>query len=629
MFSDLPENSHLKYDGLLSYNRLHYDAVQLEKLVTSGSGPFTYLLMPEGYQIDSFHEIWEQFFDLYLEKEWGNQNYSINAWLEPLADIHLKSKVENDLPRGNILHLYAFAAVAIFILMVACINYMNLATARSMKRGREVGIRKVLGANRLQLMAQFLGESVFFTLIALVIGIIIVKAAFIFTPINNLLGKHQLMDFSRGPLLLLWLFGLSMVTGPISGIYPAFYLSSIQPISVLKDKAHSGRKGFRIRQALVLLQFIISIAVIASAILMWIQMHYINSKHLGFNKKNRVVIPLRGADLIVKYPALKQELLKDSRIMGVGKTIHLQGKEIWHMDVSIENNDGVMEERQMISWMGIGNDFINVMGMELAAGREYSGELKGDERFGILVNESLVKKMGWKEPIGKHLQRSGNPRSIIGVVKDFHFLSLHQQVEPLFIVLNNINYANIPAERRAEQSNTLIVNISGEDIPGTIDYIRVLFEKFDPRHSFEYEFLDDILDKPYVLERRLMELTGLFSGICILISCLGLFGLAAFNSERRTKEIGVRKVLGATTFQIITMLSRSILLIILEASVVASLIAWFAIDEWLTEFAYHAGINPLVFVLSAVIAMAVAFGTVALQAFKTAQANPVKALRDE
>jgi putative ABC transport system permease protein len=237
--------------------------------------------------------------------------------------------------------------------------------------------------------------------------------------------------------------------------------------------------------------------------------------------------------------------------------------------------------------------------------------------------------MGWKEPLGKHIQRSGNPRSIIGVVKDFHFLSLHQQVEPLFIVLNNINYANIPAERRAEQSNILIVNISGEDVPGTIDYIRVLFEKFDPGHSFEYEFLNDILDKPYDLERRFMELTGLFSGICILISCLGLFGLAAFNTERRTKEIGVRKVLGATTFQIIVMLSRSILFIILAASVVASLIAWFAIDEWLTEFAYHAGINPLVFVLSAAIAMAVAFGTVALQSFKTAQENPVKALRYE
>jgi putative ABC transport system permease protein len=321
--------------------------------------------------------------------------------------------------------------------------------------------------------------------------------------------------------------------------------------------------------------------------------------------------------------------LKDSRIMGVGKTIHLQGGEVWHLDVNIENNDGVMEERQMVQVMGIGNDFIKVMGMELAEGREYSGELKSDLRSGLLVNETLVKKMGWKAPLGKHIQRTGNPRSIIGVVKDFHFLSLHQQVEPLFIVLNNINYANIPEDRRAGQSNTLIVNISGEDTPGTLDYIRRIFEKFDPEHSFEYEFLDDILDKPYILERRLMKFTGIFSGICILISCLGLFGLAAFNTERRTKEIGVRKVLGATTFQIIVMLSRSILLIILAASVVASLVAWLAIDEWLTEFAYHTGINPLVFVFSAAIALAVAFGTVALQSFKTAQENPVEALRYE
>lgn len=629
VFADLPENSHLRYDALLSYNRLNHDAAQLEQTAAAGASVFTYLLMPKGYQADSFQDIWGPFFDRYLEKEYGNKNYTINAWLEPLADIHLKSKVNYDLPRGNSLHLYAFAAVAIFILMIACINYMNLATARSMKRGREVGIRKVMGATRAQLIARFLGESAFFTLIALLIGIILVKAAFIFTPVNDLLGKHRLMDFSYEPVLLLWIAGLSLVTGLISGIYPALYLSSVQPITALKDRNPSGKQGFPMRQTLVFIQFSISIAVIASTILMAVQMHYINSKPLGFKKENRVIIPLRGADLIEKYPVLKQELLKDSRILDAAKTIHLQGKDIWQMDVSMENNDGVMEERQLVRWMGIGDDFIKVMGMELAAGREYSGELKTDTRAGVLVNETMVKKMGWKEPVGKHIQRSGKPRRIIGVVKDFNFLSLHQQVEPLFIVLNNINYANIPPDKRAGSSNILIVNISGDDIPGTLKYIRKLFAKFDPGHSFEYEFLDDILDKPYVSERRLMKLTGIFSGICILISCLGLFGLAAFNTEQRTKEIGVRKVLGATTLQIIVMLSRSILLIVLMASIAASPVAWFAIDEWLTEFAYHAGINPLVFVLAAALTMAVAFGTVALQSFKTAQANPVKALRYE
>ncbi len=624
VFADLPENTHLKYNALISYpqNNSPEDETRQNRMLFSVSD-YTYLLMPEGYHAEFFQEIYRPFYARYMAPI-AREGYSVRAWLEPLADIHLKSDIQYDRPSGNILHVYAFSAVALFILLVACINYINLSTARSMKRGREVGMRKVLGATRSQLIIQFLGESIFLALIALVIGVILVKAAFIFTPINNLLDKHQLMNLNDEPVLLLWMLGLSLVVGLVSGIYPAFHLSSIQPISNLTGTPHSGKGGFRVRQTLVLIQFIISIGIIASTILMGIQMEYVSNKPLGFNKENQMILSLRGADLIERIPTIRNELLKDRHILAVSTTIHMPGGRVSTNSFAVENNDGVMES-QSVKRMQVGEDFIKVMGIELSKGRDFSGKLLTDEEGSVLVNETMVKRMGWVEPLGK---RTAWGR-VIGVVKDFHFLSLHRQFEPLVMHTTKDDFSNMQPEARMRQFRRLVVNISGEEMARTLKYIQDVFEDFDTRHPFEYEFLNDLLDGLYVSERRLMKLTGIFSGICILISCLGLFGLAAFTTEKRTKEIGIRKVLGASTFQIIVMLSRGILLIVLAASVVASLIAWYAIEEWLTGFAYHVGINPLVFVLSAAIAMVVAFGTVALQSFKTAQENPVKALRYE
>jgi putative ABC transport system permease protein len=304
-------------------------------------------------------------------------------------------------------------------------------------------------------------------------------------------------------------------------------------------------------------------------------------------------------------------------------TLHMPGSTAIGVR-QIENNEGTMEKLP-VGGMQVGEDFLKVMGIELKSGWAFSERLPTDVQNSVLVNETMVKRMGWKEPLGKRTQVG----RIIGVIKDFHFYSLRRKSDPLIMSKIQDDFSNLRPATRAGIVRTLVVNISGEEIPKTINYIQDVFQEFDPMHPFEYEFLADFLDKLYLPEWRLMKLIGAFSGICILISCLGLFGLAAFTTEQRTKEIGVRKVLGATTFQIIVMLSRSILFIVLVASVVASLGAYIAIDEWLTGFAYHTGINPLVFVLSAVFAMVLAFGTVALQSFKTAQANPIEALRYE
>jgi putative ABC transport system permease protein len=641
VFADLPENTHLKYDVLvlIPSNRVNTsldDGTVIDKLKMSPRW-YTYLLMPEGYQAKSFQGIWESFFNRYIKEI--TRNDWRKTYLEPLTDIHLKSDLSRDRPKGDKFLVYGLLMVGAFILIVACINYVNLSTARSMKRGREVGVRKVLGATRIQLITQFLGESVFFSLIALVIGIVLVETALTFTPINDLLGKQELIDFFSEPALLLWMLALSLVIGLISGLYPAFYHSSILPISALTGRSHVGKKGFRLRQLLVLVQFIISIGVIAATILMAIQMRFVNNIDLGFNKENRVITNLIGADLIEKVPTLKTELLSDSRILGVSLAYQMPGGEITDqyagLEIAgytfpVEGNDGLME-RATLNLMQVDEDFIEVIGAKIKLGRDFSKRLSTDVERSCLVNEATVKMMGWVEPLGKRIGESGGYYGgrVVGVVEDFNFRSLHQRVEPLVMYLIRDDFSALSPSTRAVILRQMALNVSGREMAETLNYIEDVFAEFDPTYPFEYELLDHKLDELYSSERRLMTLTGIFSGICIFISCLGLFGLAAFTTEQRTKEIGIRKVLGATTFQIIVMLSRSILLIVLVASIIASVAAYLAIDEWLAGFAYHAGINPLVFVFSAAFAMAVAFGTVALQSFRTAQANPVEALRYE
>jgi putative ABC transport system permease protein len=635
VFADLPENTHLKYDVLFSYTRLEtsMDNETIFNRLMQASSCYTYLLMPEGYHVKSFQEIWESFFNRYLEERTRDRvNYYRLSWLEPLEDIHLKSDLPYDRPKGNKFQVYGLLAVGVFILIVACVNYINLATARSMKRGREVGVRKVLGATRMQLIAQFLGESVFFSLISLVFGLILVKATFTFTPINDLLGKQELMNFYYEPALLLWMLSLSVVIGLISGIYPAFYHSSILPISALTGRSHVGKKGLRMRQLLVLVQFAISIGVIAATILMATQMHFVDNIPLGFNKENRVVTNLIGADQIEKVLILKTKLLSDSRVLGVSHTHQLPGEEIGEYQFSVESNEGLMKSGVLLSLMQVDEDFIKVIGANMKFGRDFSKRSSTDVGHSYIVNEAMVKMLGWEEPLGKRIEAGSDSYydgMVVGVVKDFNFRSLHQQVQPLLINLIRDDFSTLPPRYREFIRRKIVLNISGREVAETLNYIKDVFEEFDTKHPFEYEFLSNIVDQHYLSEQHLMKMIGILSGISIFISCLGLFGLAAFTTEQRTKEIGIRKVLGATTFQIIVMLSRNILLIILTASVIASVGAYLAIDEWLTGFAYHPSINPLVFVLSAAIAMAVAFGTVALQSYKTAQSNPVETLRYE
>ncbi len=629
VFADLPENSHLRYDVLQSDDIPFFndpeDANQRRQSLWNPRF-HTYLLMQEDYDIRKFKDISDSFFERHMADLGKAYKATWRAWLQPLADIHYNSDVGYDQPTGIKHYLYGFTAVAIFILLVACINYMNLATARASKRAKEVGMRKILGSGRTRLILQFMGEAIFFSLVALVFGYILVQLALTQTPINELLGNSIALKDLNEPRLLLGMLAFSLVLGLMSGIYPALYLSSIAPLSALVGSHKAGKGSLRLREMLVLIQFIISVTVIACTLLMVLQMRYVSRLPLGFDKENRLIVTLRTADVIDKVPTIKKELLKNSSILGVSLCGDVIGKIEGLMGAQIDNKDGV-PEIMTVKFMQVGNDFIDVMGIALKEGRDFSKRLLTDVGNSYIVNETMVKKMGWDQPLGKHIQ-SGK---VIGVVKDFHYDSLKNNLDS-FVLLRFSGTQGISAQNRQLMIQYLVLNIAAEDIFRTLSFLEEKFAEFDPKHPFEFEFLDDSLNKLYLDEKQQMELIGIFAAVCIFISCMGLFGLAAFTTEQRTKEIGIRKVLGSSTWQIITMLARRILLLVFGGAVIASLMAYFAMDEWwLIDFSYRINLNMnlWVFLVSAAVAAAVAFITVALQSYKTAQANPINALRYE
>jgi putative ABC transport system permease protein len=379
------------------------------------------------------------------------------------------------------------------------------------------------------------------------------------------------------------------------------------------------RGSIRLRKLLVLIQFIITVSVIACTLLMVLQMRYVSQKPLGFTKDKKLIITLHGADMINKIPVIKKELLKNNRILGVTTSETMMGQYMTvSPDARIENNEGAYEN-MFHRYITVGEDYVEVMGMQLLKGRNFSKEIPTDHGSAFIANETMVKKLGWEEPLDKRIQLGPFNGRVIGVVEDFHFYSLHDPVEPIFLMQAVIN----------TQRRYLILNITGEEISQTISFIEKKYVEFDPAHPFKYEFFDDYLNGLYLSDQRLMKLVGIFASVCIFISCLGLFGLAAFTTEQRTKEIGIRKVLGASTAQIIMMLSGNILFLVLSGALVGSLMAYYAALEWLAGFTYHIGVNPLIFLISAVIAAGVAFITVSLLSYKTAQENPVEALRYE
>lgn len=609
-----PGHSHLKASAFLSANTLRNTPQDNGWLAL---GWFTYVLLKEPGQQTALQDKLGDFYTRRVEpwfKE-NDLNASIAFSVQPLRDIHFATDYTYDLsPAGNRSYLYIFGFVAVFILLIACINYMNLATARSANRAREVGMRKVVGAQRLQLIWQFMGESVLMTVLALVFALGLVEM--LLPVFNSLTDKSfSFRYFLDGPFLLV--LGLIVVlVGVVAGSYPAFFLSGFKPVEVLKsDKGPQGNST-ALRQALVVTQFTISLILIIGTLVVFSQMDYLKNKDLGFNKERILAIDLPGGDTTLhnKLQVIKTEFLQHPNIEKVSTTAYVPGEQTARLLTLIETAEGTMEEKGM-PVMFVDYDFFELMGIQVVEGRNFQQEITTDLKGAFMVNEAAVEWMNWKNPLGKKMQMADWDGKVIGVVKDFHYASLHNPLEPLVLAV------------APETQGYLLARLQPTDMPATLRFIEEKWEAFAPRHPMEHFFLDENFDKQYRAEEKMLLVFGYFSILTILIACLGLYALASFTAEQRTKEIGVRKVMGASAASLVYLLTRDFARLVLIAATVAFPLAWYAMHRWLENFAYRIPISWWIFGLAVLLGLVVAVLSVGYQALKVAYANPVRSLK--
>jgi len=628
IYKSFPANAHMHPNMLLSFNTLNDTAVYGAQNLRTDWGNnsfFTYLLMPENYPVQNMVAQFPAFLDKYVDRKDYNglepSKFS-TLGLQKLTDIHLRSHTDSEAePNGDITRVYVFSLIALFILLIACINYMNLSTARSALRGREIGIRKVIGARRKELILQFLSESVVICWVAILI------AAFLTSLTLPWLTKISGQELSFN-ILFKWQIIVSLLITPffvgiISGIYPALFMSSFQPIKTLKGLFKSGGGNISFRKVLVVTQFSISIILIITTAIVFQQLHYMQQKSLGFDKDQVVVIPY-GADVNKQFNALRTELLRNTAIKEVARSSRIPtGRLLDELGASILDGDSLrLLLNTNIKYVGVDYDFVPAYNIKILAGRNFSREYSTDTASFVL-NESSVKVLGWKNPqdaIGRDFKYGNRKGHIIGVVNDFNFESMHQQILPMVLVM-------FPPS--LEFFNSISIKITGKDTHATLAYLENTWRKLLPETPYQFTFLDENFDKLYQSEQRQGKIFMVFACIAIFIACLGLFGLSSFAITQRVKEIGIRKVLGASSGSIVTLLSKDFLTLIAIAAIMAFPIAWYAMNNWLNDFAYRISIQWWVFALAGILAALIALVTVSLQAIKAAGANPVNSLKTE
>ena len=616
---NVPNNSHFSFDMLCSLET-RYAQNRENMEVWLNFNLYTYLLLPEDYDL----KLLEQKLQDVVEKHMGNElkamGGEINYFLQPLTRIHLHSNLENEISdNSRISYIYIFSAIALFILLIACINFMNLATARSTIRAKEVGLRKVVGAFKKQLIMQFMGESLLISIIAFIFSLVLVR---FFLPVfSSLSGRDLHLDFLGIPWLMPGLFGLVLFVGLIAGSYPAFFLSSFKPVTVLKGKIRSGRTSTRFRSILVISQFVISITLIIGTSIILKQLNFVKNKNLGYDKGNLIVTELMDTRLRQSQESIRAELKKVPGVLNAATSHVVPGQDA---NVQPFIPEGFSQEQaQLMQSINIDPEFIPTYEIELIEGRNFSHEFTTDADEAVIINETALRKFGWDKAVGKTIQVPGdrvsewNLRTIIGVVKDFHFDSLHSIIMPLCLS-NEPNYFN-----------TITIRINPNNTLETLSLLQEKWKTIDPANPLDFFFLDEYFGRQYASDERLSNIFGAFTLFAIFIACLGLFGMASFMAEQRTKEIGIRKVLGASIPGVVTLMSRDFIKLVLAANVIAWPIAYFTMRSWLRNFAYQAGINIWIFVQTAALAIGIALITVSYQSVKSAFANPVDAIKYE
>ncbi len=617
VMEDMPENSHFHADMFASLKTLEQIPSVQERYFESWARHefYTYLLLQDGFPAENLEAKLPGFIEQHaaaqIKSTLGGRLYSR---LQPLRSIHLYSHLQAELsPNGDIKYVTIFSIIAFFILMIACVNFVNLATARSSNRSREVGLRKVVGATRNQIITQFLSESLLFTVFALGLSLILVKAALPF--FNSLTGKGIGLNFFTNLILLGGLFFILIFVGVVSGSYPAFFISRFQPVSVLRQNKKIGSRSSFFRKGLVVFQFSVSIILIVSTVVVLNQLDFLRNRKLGFDKEHVVVIPIRSHQIRTRSEAIKAELMENPNIVSATVTIGVPGGVVAGDAIKLVTEEG--EKTLSLNMIYTDHDYIKTMGMEIIKGRDFSKQMNTDTTQAFIINEAAVRKLELEDPLKTRFAWDDKKGRVIGVVKDFQFQSLRNEINPLVIHI--------------WPQNTFVfaVRVRPDNIDQTLNFLKNKWRELDPAHPFDYSFMDDTFDQIYRSEEKLSQIFSTFSFLAIFIACLGLLGLAIFMVETRTKEIGIRKVLGASAKNIFWLLSKEFELLVLFANFIAWPLSYLLMRKWLQNFAYQISIKPWIFIISAAAALSVAVITVSFQALKAATTDPVKTLRYE
>jgi len=624
VYKTFPSNTHFHPDIMLSFNTLNDTLIYgAENLRTNWSNNsfFTYIRLPNHYDPKKLEAQFPAFVDKHMGDEYTTIKPSQGTYLglQKLTNIHLLSHTDYEAEEnGDIKRVYIFSAIALFILLIACINYMNLSTSRSTLRAKEIGIRKVAGAERKEIVFQFLSESILVSYVSLILAIALTWLTLPW--LNKISGQHLTIDILLKWQIIVPLLLIPFVVGIISGIYPALFMSSFQPIKVLKGFLKAGG-GISFRKVLVTLQFAISIIlIIATGIVFW-QMRYMQNKILGFDKDHIITLPY-SPQLNDRYEAFRNELLTNSNIKNVGRSSRIPtGRLLDANGARMESADTLAPVNADIKFVSADYDFVSTYGIKVIAGRGFSRDYSLDTSA-FLINEAAAKVLGFKnseDAIGKNFGYGSRRGKLIGVFNDFHFESLHQKITPLVLLV----------PRRAGSYGRISIKISGSNIPAALDRIETTWKNFLPDTPYQYTFLDENFTRLYEAEQRQKTLLIIFASLAIFIACLGLFGLSAFAIMQRLKEIGIRKVLGADTSTIVALLSKDFLKLVAFAAIPAFVVSWYFMNKWLEDFAYRISMPWWMFLTAGILAAVIALITISFQAIKAALTNPVKSLRTE
>lgn len=617
---NVPHYSHIQFDYLISFKTV----IALNDIGEWGT-PLgwtnrmakTYLLLLP--KVDA-REL-EAKIPTFLQKHIHDEKYNYSdAKLQRLSSIYLHSNLRSEFKTsGTITYVYLFAVLAGFLILIACINFMNLATARYLQRAREIGVRKVMGAHRAHLIKQFLGESIMISLVALALAILLLE---ILQPVfHHLFGQElDMVSVATWPVMLGFI-GLALIVGLLAGSYPAFFLSALRPVGVLQSET-AGMRGAFLRKGLVVFQFVISVILLVSTMVVFEQLDYLQNKDLGFQKEQIVVMPIGHSKAIrSKSNTFKNELQQHPGILRVAGSHSLPGRFLNGFYYLREG--AAQDDRVGLKDISVDHDFVEMFGLHIIAGRSFSADLASDSTAFVL-NESAVKELGFENPeVAIHKQIEwlfpglGFRGPVIGVVKDFHYESLHSAIPPIAM---HITYFGV---------NFISARIQPTAVGATLDFLEQTWRRYEQDYPFEYYFFDENFARQYKAERRLGQTFGYFSALAIFITCLGLFGLATYSAERRTKEIGIRKVLGATVMNVTALLSKDFIKLVLLANLIAWPMAWFAMNKWLQNFAFRVDIGWWVFALAGGLTLLIALITVSMQTIRAALTNPVEALRNE